>query len=114
MADVKSDVASLVRQHPDWDNSQIFDALSSKYDSRVLAAEVANQTAVAVKEAKKAKEKKKQEDLTAYQSPQELSAEILSRALKSDPTRGGQTLTAGPINPLTNQPMGGAAAATTG
>lgn len=112
MADVKSDVASLVKQHPDWDNSQIFDALSSKYDARALASEVASQTAAATKKAASAKAAKQKADLDAYQSAGDLTLDILNRAIKSDPTKGGQTLTAGPINPLTNQPMGGAAATT--
>lgn len=107
MADIKSDVASLIKQHPDWDNSQIFDALSSKYDARALATEVSAQTTIATQKAESAKAKKQAADLAAYQSPRDLTADILNRALKSDPTKGGQTLTAGPINPLTNQPTTG-------
>lgn len=112
MADVKSDVASLLKQHPDWDNSQIFDALSSKYDARTLATEVSTQKGAATRQAETAKAKKQEADVAAYQSPQDLTEEILSRALNSDPTKGGQTLTVGPINPLTNKPTVGLSAAT--
>lgn len=49
----------------------------------------------------------KKKTIQKWSNATEITADILNKAISSDPTAGGQTLTTGVLNPLTNKPIAG-------
>ena len=103
-----TDVASTFADNPGWDATKVSAALKGKYTDAQLNTAIGQYLGgIASGQVTYDAAAAKKKVIQKWANATEVTADILNKATSSDPTAGGQTLTTGVLNPLTNKPIAG-------